>query len=110
MAGETLVRNGAAEIGWIGPVVSRAHRPITTLLGIPAHRQFDQLSFGSPVEISASVISRSDNVLNFHFEDVGMVPVRANLMALLEEFAVALEHSVVAAGSAMIEFVTCLVI
>src|SRR5215467_11622058 len=48
----------------VGTIVARAHRPISTAGGIPAHGQFDEATAAGSMYIGAGVGARSDGKVN----------------------------------------------
>jgi hypothetical protein len=77
----------------IGPVVSRIHRPPSTLLAIPRNRQLDELTVLSLMQICTRVITRAEDEVDLHFEYVSLTAVAACLVTPLVEMAAALVHS-----------------
>src|SRR6266853_6933895 len=58
------IRDFAPEVGMIGAVVSRAHRPISAALGVPAYGKLDQLLSLVAMNKRSRVISRANDVID----------------------------------------------
>src|SRR5262245_38436570 len=103
MAEQTIEAHCAAKVLVVGSIVARAHRPITAIPGVPAHRHFEKLAIGRPMKIAARMIAGPDHVVDFDFDIPSSTALKAARIALLEISAVALQHCVGTVRRAMRE-------
>ena len=96
VAEHALVGDRAAEAIVIGTVVTRIHRPVASLFGVPGQRKLDQRVAAGPMQICASVIAGAHDEVDALFHDVDFPAREIDLMAALIILAIAQEHREIA--------------
>src|SRR5262245_58787831 len=108
VAKHTAVVNLARKVEVLLPVVCWADPP-ALFLGIPRHRQLCQNSSHGKIQVTTSMISGADDVLDFLFKQVHF-PALLQLVSLLEEPAITADHAVVPARGLMKEAIVSFIV
>src|SRR5881409_1453331 len=87
----------------IRTVVTRVHRPVAALFGVPRKRQLDQLIAGGPMHVSADVIAGTQNVVDLLLEHIDLFAIGIDLVSALIVFAIAAEHGEIAVRCLMVK-------
>src|SRR5581483_1292144 len=87
--------NRAAKVLLIFAVVTRAHRPISGLLRVPAYGQLDEFPLRIAMKIGARMVAGADHIVDLLLDNIGFFSMQSSLRALFVEPAIALQHCVV---------------
>src|SRR3954470_8847705 len=103
VAEHAFIGNRTPEVVLVGAVVPRAHIPTSASFGIPACRQFGQLSVRCTGQVSTCMIPGADDEIDLLFQDVGFFAPKAKLVPSLEQLITAHDAFVVSVGGPIVK-------
>ena len=102
VAKETFPVDLAPEVPMAAAVVARIHGPESAIFRIPRDGCFDELTFGSLMQISPRVVARAQHELNFLLDHVCLAATGSELMAALIIAAATPVHGIIMIRSLVI--------
>ena len=96
VAEHALISDLAAEVSLMGLVVTRIHRPIALVFGVPAHGQFADGRSCTPVIKDTTGMVAGPRTKFISLDHVRSLPSKANLVTTLKNLAVFPVHRIVA--------------